>query len=107
MEVLARLARDRVPRPPHTDAPLSRATERAGPDAKCGSPITRIFGAAAAEYFRKCWSGVEYLATFPAPLDLHIWCGGVTEAFPGHEANGAYSLLHRNPQPHRLLDYDP
>jgi sterol carrier protein 2 len=57
--------------------PLLVAAERASPDAKRGPPMPRIFGAAAAEYFRKYGGGVEHLAKIGecCVLDCAFLCG--------------------------------
>ena len=62
---------DHWPDRPNPIRPLLEAAERASPDADQGtSAMPRIFGAAAAEYFRMYGGGVEYLAKIGELLEL-------------------------------------
>lgn len=51
------------------------AAERASPDADPRTPpMPRVFGAAAAEYFRMYGGGVECLAKIGESLELDVVC---------------------------------
>ncbi|KAI0297502.1 thiolase-like protein [Multifurca ochricompacta] len=56
---------------PNPLSPLLEAALRASPDAKRGPSMPRIFGAAAAEYFRKYGGNVEHLAKIAAKNHKH------------------------------------
>ncbi|KAI0247767.1 thiolase-like protein [Lactifluus subvellereus] len=56
---------------PSPMTPFLAAAARASPDANRGPPMPRVFGAAAAEYFRKYGGGVEHLAKIAAKNHKH------------------------------------
>jgi sterol carrier protein 2 len=64
-------AKPTFPDRPSPLLPLLVTAERAAPDSKRGPPMPRIFGAAAAEYFRKYGGGVEHLAKIAAKNHKH------------------------------------
>ena len=67
---------DHWPDRPNPIRPLLEAAERASPDADRGMPaMPRIFGAAAAEYFRTYGGGVECLAKIGERLEFESGLG--------------------------------
>lgn len=67
--------RDSWPDRPNPISPLLAAAARAAPDVNLGAlPMPRVFGAAAAEYFRMYGGGVECLAKIGGSF-LELECG--------------------------------